>query len=84
MKCNRLALASISKTNFILFHSNKPKPNQSMSIKIDITCIKHVGSAKYLDVMFDSNLSSKNRINELRRKLSKAVGILSKVRHFVN
>ena len=34
MKCKRLAL-SISKTNFILFHSNKLKPNQSLRIKID-------------------------------------------------
>ena len=33
MKCNRLAL-SISKTNFILYHSNKLKTNQSLSIKI--------------------------------------------------
>ena len=71
--------------NFIIFHSNKPKPNQSLNIKIDDTCIKQVVSAiKYLDVMFDSNLTWKNRINDLCRKLSKAVGILSKVRHFVN
>ena len=30
MKCNRLAL-SISETNFILFHSSKLKPNQSLN-----------------------------------------------------
>ena len=52
MKCNLLAL-SISKTNFILFHSNKPKPNQSLSIKSDDACIKQVDSANYLGVMFD-------------------------------
>ena len=83
MTCNLLAL-SISKTNYILFHSNKLKPNQSLSIKIDHACIKQVDSANYLGVMFDSNLTWKNLINELRLKLSKTVGILSKVRYFVN
>ena len=83
MKCNRLAL-SISKTNFILFHSNKLKPNQSLRTKIDDTPITQVDSTKYLGITFDSNLTWKSHINELCLKLSKTVGILSKVRHFVN
>ena len=33
---------------------------------------------------FDSNLTWKSHINELCLKLLKTVGILSKVRHFVN
>ena len=60
MKCNRLAL-SISKTNFILFHSSKLKPNQSLRIKIDDTPIKQVDS-KYLGITFDSNLTWKSHI----------------------
>ena len=82
MKCNRLAL-TISKTNYILFHSSKLKPNQSLRIKIDDTPIKQVDSTKYLGVTFDSNLTWKSHINELCLKLS-ITGILSKVRHFVN
>ena len=54
MKCNRLAL-SISKTNFILFHSSKLKPNQSLRIDIDNALIKQVGSTKHLGLTFDSN-----------------------------
>ena len=73
MKCNRLAL-SISKTNFILFHSSKLKPNQSLRIKIDDTPIKQVDSTKYLGITFDSNLTWKIHINEL---------CLSKVRRFI-
>ena len=83
MKCNGLAL-SISKTNFILFHSSKLKPNQSLRIKIDDALIKQVCSTKYLGLTFDSNLTWKSHINELCLKLSKTVGILSKVRHFVD
>ena len=83
MKCNRLAL-SISNTNFILFHSSKLKPNQSLRIKIDGALIKQVDSTKYLGITFDSNLTWKSLTNEPCLKLSKTVGILSKVRHFVN
>ena len=45
---------------------------------------KQVDSTKYLGITFDSNLTWKSHINELCLKLSKTVGILSKVRHFVN
>ena len=83
MKYNRLAL-SISKTNFILFHSCKLKPNQSLRINIDDALIKKIGSTKYLGLTFDSNLTWESHINELCSKLSKTVGILSKVRHFVD
>ena len=83
MKCNRLAL-SVSKTNFILFHSSKRKPNQSLRIKIDAVLIKQVGSTNYLGLILDSNLTWKSHINELCLKLSKTVGILSKVRHFAD
>jgi len=56
MEFNRFTLASIPQPNFILFHSNKLKPNQSLSIKITNACIKQVDCAGYLGVMFDSNL----------------------------
>lgn len=58
MKCNRLAL-SISETNFILFHSSKLKPNQSLRIKIDDVLVKQVESTKYLGITFDSHLTCK-------------------------
>ena len=79
---NRLAL-SIPKTNFILFHSSKLKPNYSLRIQIDDAPIKQVDSTKYLGITFDSNVTWKSHVNELCLKLSKTVGILSKVRHFV-
>ena len=47
MKCNRLAL-NISKTNFIIFHSSKRKPNHSLRTKIDDALIKQVGSTEYI------------------------------------
>ena len=82
MKTNRLAL-SIHKTNFILFHSNKLKPYKSINLKIDNKNIQQVNSVKYLGVLFDSNLTWKPHISELCKKISKTIGILSKIRYFV-
>lgn len=83
MKCNQLALG-ISKINFILFHSSKLKPSQSLRIKIDDAIIKQTESTKYLGITLYSNTTWKSHINELCLKLSKTVAILSNVRHFVD
>ena len=82
-KSNRLAL-SILKTNFILFHSKKLKPSKLFNLKIDGVNIKQVFTVRYLGVTFDSNLTWKNHINELCSKLSKTVGVISKLRYNVN
>ena len=83
MKSNRLAL-SILKTNFVLFHSKRLKPYKSLNLKIDGVNIQEVSTVKYLGVTFDSNLTWKNHVNELCLKLSKTVGIFSKLRYYLN
>ena len=83
IKSNRLALG-ILKTNFVLFHSKKLKPYKSLNLKIDGVNIQEVSTVKYLGVTFDSNLTWKNHVNELCLKLSKTVGIFSKLRYYVN
>ena len=83
MKANRLSI-STSKTNFILFHSPKNKPRKTLNVKIGGNAINEVQSVKYLGVEFDSNLTWKPHISQLSLKLSKTVGVLSKIRYFVN
>ena len=46
--------------------------------------IQEVSTVKYLGVTFDSNLTWKNHVNKLCLKLSKTVGIFSKLRCYVN
>ena len=43
-----------------------------------------VETAKYLGITFDNRLSFEKHINNLVKKLSKAVGILCKVKNFLN
>ena len=83
MKSNRLAL-SILKTNFVLFHSRRLEPYKSLNLKTDGVNIQEVSTVKYLGVTFESNLTWKNHVNELCLKLSKTVGIFSKLRYYVN
>ena len=83
MKTKRLAL-SIVKTSFILFHSKKLKPYKTFKLKINGVNIQQVSAVKYLGVTFDANLTWKNRIDELCLKLSKTVGVISKLRYYVN
>ena len=83
MKSNRLA-PRILKINFVLFHSKKLKSHKSLNLKLDGVNIQEVSTVKYLGVTFDSNLTWKNHVNELCLKLSKTVGIFSKLRYYVN
>ena len=57
---------------------------RSLNLKIDGVIIQEVSTVKYLGVTSDSNLTWKNHVNELCLKLSKTVGIFSKLRYYVN
>ena len=84
MKSNRRAL-SIVKTSFILFHhSTNLNPYKTFNLKFNGVNIQQVSTVKYLGVTFDANLTWKNHIDELCMKLSKTVGIVSKLRYYVN
>jgi hypothetical protein len=83
LNANRLAL-NIEKTNFIVFHSPKKKPHKVLSICIDNQSIREATSVKYLGVLIDSTLSWRPHISELSKKIAKSVGIISKLRHYLN
>ena len=83
LNVNRLSL-NIDKTNFVIFHPfNKPLKN-NITILIHKKAISEKNSIKYLGVMIDSTLSWKDHVLLLSKKLSRVVGILYKLRHFVN
>ena len=81
LRLNRLSLNS-DKTELIFFHSKRRNFNyHDISIKFDNTKLIPVDCVKYLGMYIDKYLSWDSHINQLCSKLSRANGIISKLRH---
>ena len=78
---NRLSL-NITKTNCVMFQARN-KPKIPVTICINGQAVEEVAYVKYLGVLIDSQLTFKNHIDELNKKISRAIGILNKLRPFV-
>ena len=82
LNVNRLAL-NISKTNYVIFHPfNKPL-KQKITLKIRKKSISQQNYIKYLSVIIDSTLSWKHQIKNISCKISRAIGIMSKLSSFL-
>ena len=83
LKANRLSL-NVSKTKLLIFRSKRKKIDMSnFSIKLSGSTLEASKEVKYLGIYFDENLSWDTHIKYLCPKLSKANGIISKLRHFL-
>ena len=78
---NRLSL-NVVKTEFILFQPPKINLENRIVLKLNRTKIFASYKIKYLGVILDHKLTWKHHINELSKKLSRAVGMLYKIREF--
>jgi len=85
---NKLSL-NIAKSNFVIFHPYQKKLDYEISIalydnesqrRVSLDRKDHV---KYLGVIIDSGLTWKSHIENISLKISKTVGIISRLRHFV-
>ena len=77
---NRLSLNE-GKTELIFFHSKRNVPQSEISIKLNGKKLVPVDSVKYLGMYIDKHLSWDTHILHLSHKLSRANGILSKLRY---
>ena len=67
----------------MIFHPyNKPTKRQ-VTNKINRKAINEKDSIKYLGVLIDSTLSWKNHILNISKKISRAIGIMYKLRPFL-
>ena len=80
---NRLSL-NIDKTNFVVFHPYNKPLKHNITLKIYKKAILEKDHVKYLGVIIDSTLTWKNHIDNVSSKISKSIGLLYKIRHFVN
>ena len=79
---NKLSL-NIDKTSFVVFHSPQRRILHNMNLRISNTSIKSDTCVKYLGLILDSNLNWKAYIHELSKKISRGIGVLSKLRYYV-
>ena len=68
----------------MVFHSPERRIAHKLNISISNTSVKSDNQVKYLGLIFDSNLNWKPYLHELSKKVSRGIGVLSKVRCYVN
>ena len=83
LNANRISLNS-SKTEYVLFRHPNKIINFDVKFKLNGKRLFPSKFIKYLGVLIDENLSWNFHINEISKKLSRANGMLCKVRHFVS
>ena len=64
--------------------SRRRDANHSFSLKINGEAVGRCSTYKYLGLIIDDKLDWKSHVNYICKKVSKACGILSKLRHCIN
>ena len=78
---NRLSV-NMKKTNFVLFGTYaKLKNKPSLKITMNDIEIARSKTAKFLGILIDCNLTWKDHIELVSKKISKNVGIIKRIRH---
>ena len=75
---------NIKKTNFTLFHPPQKKLNDSIVLCLNGKTLGQIKSTKYLGVLMDCHLNWKDHVHNICKKLTRSIGIISKLRHFIN
>ena len=83
LSVNRLAL-NIKKTNYIIFHPKNKLIKETITLTINKKAIDEKKYVKYLGILIDSSLSWKFHIDNVTKKISRSIGVLYKLRSFVN
>ena len=88
LKANKLSL-NIKKLNFVIFRPRQknmpftPRIRILDSVTNTYANLEMKDYVKYLGLMIDSNLSWKYHIESICHKISKSIGIIAKIRHYV-
>ena len=79
---NKIGL-NVSKTETILFRHPKKKMNYDLKLKLHGKRLCLSQKTKYLGINIDQHLSWETQLDAVAKKLRKANGIISKLRHFL-
>ena len=83
LKSNKISL-NTSKTEMLIFRHPNKRITYDLKIKIDGKRIYPSKYVKYLGLLIDPHLNWKYHTELLAPKLSRAIGMLSKIRHYVS
>ena len=83
LNANKISL-NAEKTELIIFRHKMKVFNYKLKIKINGKQLYESQSVKYLGILIDSHLKWDHHVDSLAPKLSRAVGMLSKLRHFLD
>jgi len=80
LRANKLSL-NYNNTDFMLLNSQKHNPT-SFKVIINNHRIFPEDKLKYLDVLLDNKLNWKPHVQKVKTQLSRACGVLTKLRHY--
>ncbi len=81
LKLNKLSL-NVNKCKYMIFHKVHKIVNP-IHLSIDGSNIEQLSEFNFLGLTLDENLNWKNYINTISYKISKTLGILNKLKHFI-
>ena len=83
LRSNKICL-NTSKTEIILFRKKNKNINKTLNFRLSGQRMKLSKSTKYLGVIIDEHLDWNIQLNNLTDKLARAVGVISKLRHYLS
>ena len=70
--------------SFVVFHSPQRRIVRKLNLSNSNMSVKSDNQVKYLGLIFDSNLNWKPYFHEFSKKISRGIGVPSKIRYHVN
>ena len=83
LKSNKISL-NAGKTELLIFRNPRKPIDYDLKIKLDGKRLYPSKYVKYLGVLIDPHLNWSYHIQAIAPKLSRAIGMLAKIRHFVS
>ena len=83
-KTNKLSV-NASKTNFMIIGTTHQtsKPENNIKVILDNVELSRVNKTKFLGVLIDENLTWKDHIDAISKRMSRNIGMINKLKHFV-
>ena len=88
LHANKLTL-NTKKSNYVIFHPYQKKINYEAQLKLfdpntnSVAYLEQQDYVKYLGILIDKNLSWKYHIDYVASKISRTIGIIARLRHFI-